>query len=245
MVKHLEIQISQALTDKDWKQLNAFKDKAERLISTKLASSEGGAIHGRISYQQAKGLWFEGTLPPEEQITELLMAFRFFYLQKEPTHLPKIINIIKKHTNQPEALELLKSYMKQWQNSLFANAMNISLNNKQITTSLLLDLWFNAHYFHTDEDKEKELKNLYDAFSKDFSKYMFLDSVYGATKIVYKLYNSMRGMLEEHSSQPAVWALLCDLCASVVNRFLLLTASYKILFSTQFLIILIYPQIHH
>ena len=199
MIRHVEIQISQAHTDKDWKQLNAFREKVERLISTKLASSEGGTIHGKIRYQQEKGMWFEGTLPQEEQIAELLMAFRFFYLQKEPTHFPKILNIIKRHTNQPEALEVLKGYGKQWQNSFFGNAMNISLNNKQITTSLLLDLWFNAHYFHTDEDKEEDLKSLKNVFSEDFSKFMLLDSVYGATKIVYKLFNSIRGMLEEHS----------------------------------------------
>lgn len=77
MVRHVEIQISQALTGKDWKQLNAFRDKVERLKSTKLASSKGDTIHGRIRYEQDKGMWFEGTLPPEEQITELLMAFRF------------------------------------------------------------------------------------------------------------------------------------------------------------------------
>ena len=192
MLKKIEVHISHAFSEAEWRQLQAFRDKASRLTSTKLASGgEGCSIHGKVRYEQDKGLWFEATLPSEEIISEFLMAFRFFYLQKEPTHFPRILNIIKRHTTQLEALEVLKGFGRQWESSLFGNAMNISFNNKQITTSLLLDLWFNAHYFHSDEKKELALDELKNAFSQDFAKFMLLDAVIEATKVVFKVFDGI------------------------------------------------------
>jgi hypothetical protein len=115
----------------------------KRLKATRLASE--GSISGKIQYERGKGLSFEAKLPPEEQIAEFLMALRFFYLQDEPTHFPKVLRLIGRQTkNSSDLKEALKSFRRQWEDSLFGKAFEIKLNDKRITTSLLLDLWFNA-----------------------------------------------------------------------------------------------------
>jgi hypothetical protein len=167
-----------------------------------MVSGDEGSIHGKVRYEQEKGLWFEATLPPEEQVAEFLMAFRFFYLQKESTHFPAVLGIIGKHTSQPEAREALKVFRRQWEHCLFGNTMNICLNDKPMTSSLLLDLWFNAHYFHSDVEKEMELTELKKAFSEDFAKFMLLDSAFEASKVVLKIYDGVRGLVDEHSKNP-------------------------------------------
>lgn len=205
MVKHIEIHISDSLSHGEWDVLRAFCDKAHRLISTKLVSDGDASIKGNVRYEKDKGMWFQASLPPEEQVAEFLMAFRFFYLQKEDTCFPKILSIVGRHTEQEEAREALKFFRKRWENSLFGNAMQLKLNGKQITTSSLLDIWFNAHYFHSDKDKVKELQVMKSLFSEDFAKYMLLDASYEASKIVLKFYQGLKDIVDDYfeKSQPA------------------------------------------
>ena len=198
MTKHVEVHISSLLTDEEWNILRLFCDKARRLGHTKLGSGQFGGIKGKIRYERDKGLWFESELPSEELIAEFLMGFRFFYLQKEPTHFPKVIGLIRKHANNEDARKALKVFSKQWNDCLFGKALNISYNDKQMTSSLLLDLWFNAHYFHQDAEKGTELNQLILGFSENFAKFMLMDATFEATKVVYRVFNGLRGVVDEH-----------------------------------------------
>ncbi|MBI4548388.1 MAG: hypothetical protein HY707_10430 [Ignavibacteriae bacterium] len=202
MVKHIQVHISEALSEEEWKILHAFYNKARFLTTTTLVSTGASSIDGKIRYEQDEGLRFEATLPPKEQIAEFLMAFRFFYLQREPTYFPKILKLIGKHAPQSEVQQALNGFRNQWQYSLFKNTIKIKLNGKPITSSVLLDLWFNAYYFHADEDKQLELQKLRESLSEDFTKYMLLDAVYEATKVILKVYYGLRGIVEEHFSNP-------------------------------------------
>jgi hypothetical protein len=202
MVPHVEVHIFTSLTDKEWKTLRVFCEKAKRLAQTKLMAGGESHIHGSIKFEAGKGLWFEATLPPEEQIAEFLMAFRFFYLQKEPTCYLKVLSLLGKHTAQNEAKQALKTFKNQWEGALFKKALQISLNNKPVTASVLMDLWFNAHYFHTDEAKGTELEKLTNTFSESFAKYMLLDGAYEATRLVFKVYDGVHGIVEAKFSNP-------------------------------------------
>lgn len=198
MTKHVDVHISSSLTENDWEFLRAFCIKAKRLAATKLVSGKESAIRGKIRYEQEQGLCFESQLPQEDQISEFLMAFRFFYLQKETTHFPKVLKLIGKHTKNPDAREAFKVFRAQWDNYLFGKAIEIKLNDKPVTSSLLIDLWFNAHYFHSDEEKEQKLNSLKETFSEGFAKYMLLDAAYQATKVVFKLHNGLKDIVDEH-----------------------------------------------
>jgi len=198
MAKHINVHISTSLSEDEWKVLRSFCEKAKRLATTKLISNGNASIRGKIRYEQNMGLWFESQMPPEEEITEFLVAFRFFYLQKEATHFPKILGLIGKHTNDLDARKALKLFGKQWKDNLFGKALNIKLNDISITSSLLIDLWLNAHYFHSDDKKEQELKRLKDFFSENFAKYMLLDATFEASKIVFKVFDGLQKIVDDH-----------------------------------------------
>lgn len=197
-MKYVELHISNQLTDDDWKVLKFFCDKARRLAATRIGSGQTEGISGNIRYEITKGLWFEAKIPAEELIAEFLMAFRFFYLEKEPTHFPRILGLIGKHTSDSDARKSLKVLGKQWNDSLFRKALNITYHGKPITSGLLLDLWFNAHYFHQDEEKERELKELIKGFSEEFGKYMLLDATFEASKVVFNVFDGLQGIVDEH-----------------------------------------------
>lgn len=200
MIREVQIPISHALGEAEWKLLSLFCEKVRRLLATKMVSGGVGAIRGHMKVTPETGMCFSASLPPEEQVAEFLMAFRFFYLQKEPTYFPGILGVIGRHASEQDARQALKSFGAQWKNSLFANAMQISVNERPITSSLLLDVWLNAHYFHSDEEKARQLQELHDIFSEPFAKYMLLDAAFEATKVVVKVYDGIKGMVDHHEN---------------------------------------------
>lgn len=194
----VEIPISHALSKDEWLVMSAFCSKVRRLIATKLVTSEASSITAKFRYEQELGMWFEATLPPEEQIAEYLMAFRFFYLQDEPTNFYKVLRIMGKHAQQPEVQLALKHLRMKWHNALFQSAINLSLNDSQITATRVLDLWFNAHYFHSDSIKTKALNELNEVFSEKFSKYMLLDATYNASRVVFTVHLGLQGIVDAY-----------------------------------------------
>lgn len=198
-MKKVTITISKTVTKDEWEILKAFCKKIERLLSIKLVS-DGYKMNAHMNFDKNKGTSYVVDIPPEEQISEFLMAFRFFYSQKEKTHFPKILRIIGKHADSDEGRKALKSCKKRWHDSLFGTLMQIKINEEPITAAMLLDLWFNAHYFHADEDKEINLVNLNTVFTEDFSKYMLLDSVLGSGDELIKVYQGINPLVHKHCS---------------------------------------------
>lgn len=198
MVKQVHVHLSSLLRKEDWETLRLFCDKARRLAATKLASAQTQEIRGRIGYGRENGLSFESELPAEEVISEFLMAFRFFYLQNEPTHFPKILGLISKHTQKEDVRKALKSFGKNWRDSLFGRTLNIRYNDSEVTSALLLDLWFNAYYFHQNQTKREELDQIIEIFSERFAKYMLLDSAITAAHEVFKIFEGVHEIVDKH-----------------------------------------------
>jgi hypothetical protein len=71
------------------------------------------------------------------------------------------------------------------------------INGVEITPTMLIDLWFNAHYFHSDELKEQNLTNLKNALSIDVCRFMLADAVYEASKAVIHLANALQAFAEK------------------------------------------------
>ncbi len=199
MTKNVRVHISNLLSDKEWGNLRLFCDKARRLAATKFVSGQTkGIIKGKFRYGNDTGWQMESEIPSEEIIAEFLMAFRFFYLKKEPTQFPKILGIIGKYTNNEDFRKSAKLLGNKWKDCLFGKTFTISLNDKEVTSSILLDLWFNAHYFHQDQGKKKELDKLIDGFSENFAKYMLLDAAFEGAKLVSKLFEGIHIMVDKH-----------------------------------------------
>jgi hypothetical protein len=196
MDTRVEVHISSSLSDEEWKILQVFCEKARRLTQVKLVMGRESNISGRIRIEAGSGLVFHAALPPEEQVAEFLLAFRFFYLQRERTSFLRVLSLLGKHSEQNDARQALRLLKRQWNQALFNDVLQISACNQMITASVLMDLWFNAHYFHADEEKGIKLERLASVLSEEFSKYMLLDAVYEATKLVFKVYESVRDIVE-------------------------------------------------
>ncbi len=196
-MKHAEIHISALLSDDEWKILRLFCQRASEMAECKVLENGGASVTGKIQYHKGTGLSFSQNLPPKEQISEFLMAFRFFYLQKEPTHFLSVLSLLSRHAEKEEAREVMKIVKRQWSDSLFSRSLHVKVNDTPLTSALLLDLWFNSHYFHSDAEKASQLEVLKETISEDFLRFMLLNSVLNACLPLFKVYDALRDLIDE------------------------------------------------
>jgi hypothetical protein len=190
--KHVVVHISTKLSPEEWDRIERFKARVKELIATEIVSAEGHGISANISYKHDQGLKFTAVLPKEDLLRSLFLTFRFFYLNDEPSNFFRVANILKRHAGDPDVKRFVDRLKQRWKDAVFGGAMGISVNDEKITADLLLDLWFNAHYFHSDKGKEQKLKILTDTLGADFCRYMLADAVYEASKAIFRLYDALR-----------------------------------------------------
>lgn len=73
-------------------------------------------------------------------------------------------------------------------------ALALKNNGEKLTAKKILDLWYNAEYSHSVEQKERELKELNQYLSFDLSKYMFVDVVVSLSYIVLEFFNVIKDL---------------------------------------------------
>lgn len=191
METRLTIHLKDSLTAQELSSIRLFLKKAKELHSTHLVSGGQSGVSLNVASKSGAPPRFQVVLPSEEYLRSFYMAFRFFYLDKEKSNFLKIANTIKRRTDN----ELLRQYIDRlrdmWSGALAAKTVRIELNGTQITPSLLMDLWFNAHYFHFDEEKEQKLSNLNRTLSMDVCRFMLADAVYNASRAVFLLADTL------------------------------------------------------
>lgn len=190
--KELKIQISHLFSDSDWRSINVFQRRAEDMFKVRLLSSPSRKISAKIDLNKNSGLSLNVILPEEDFLKEFFMAFRFFYLEKEPSNFNKIANIIANAAKNQGVNDFVRHIKKIWSGALTReNVFFVTLNREVITPKRLLDVWFNAHYFHSEQEKEEDLKALNRMLSTDLSKFLLVDSVYEAINAASMLYESI------------------------------------------------------
>ena len=69
--------------------------------------------------------------------------------------------------------------------------MFISFNNENLTANTLVDLWLNAHYFHSEQAKQQALDRLFAMMSPDFVKFLLINAVTECCKAILLLYDAL------------------------------------------------------
>ncbi|MBN8223991.1 MAG: hypothetical protein J0L89_04135 [Xanthomonadales bacterium] len=186
----VHVTIDPNIESNDLADLRLFHERVVSLANTALVKGNQSRIGASLSISRESGIVVRTTLPPEEQLAQFLMAFRFFYLKKEPTHFPRILNVVSKYADNSYR-EIAKTLKLQWKQSLFKNSATIRWNGQPLTAKQLIDLWFNAHYFHSDADKRTELARLNALMREDFCKFLLVDSTYNASDVVQRFHSGI------------------------------------------------------
>lgn len=192
--KHVEIHIMEHLSDDDLKKNRIFLKRAKEISKTKIVSAPQSNISMKINGKAGEPIKFSVILPEEELLRSFYMSFRFFYLQKEDANFLRLINILKRKAENDLAVKYLNQIRDQWTGALSRQQMQFRFNNTELTPNLLMDLWFNSHYFHDDDVKENKLGIMKTVLTNDVCRFLLVDAVYEATKAILKLAQTLKNI---------------------------------------------------
>ena len=185
LTEKLVTDIAQASTD-ELKQIRIFQSRAEKLLSNSLVLS-AFASSADLHIDNEFGPTFSFQLPPEESFESLLMRFRHFWHQKEPCNFFKIIKIIGHRV--PEARDCTDSLKIAWNKGLFRST-NIIIDNTELTSGKIIDIWLNSEFFHNDEAKKIELDRLIERIelnSPGFLRFLLVGSICECCNVIFDL----------------------------------------------------------
>lgn len=171
-MNEIQVPLPNTLTPEEWRCLAQFKRRASELRSAKMFST-GEVLRASVSVTEADGFKVTVTgLPDEDALRSLLVTFRLFFLNDEPTNFRRVVNILAKHTEH----EVLRAYLghlrERWKGALFRSAMFLHFDEGVVDAERILDVWLNAHYFHGDQEKEQALEALKVSLTPELIKYM-------------------------------------------------------------------------
>lgn len=156
--------MSQKLDEEIINKFKIFHQRAGDISRNKFLRS---GFSSKIIAEKDAPIKLENSFPEEDLLRSFSTLIRPFYNNDDPISFNHICNIIcSLDNNFPDSsIEQAKKVRKTW-NKLMQTKKGDSppsgivliSNNEQLTTSKLVDLYFNSDFFHTDLDKYKKLQ---------------------------------------------------------------------------------------
>jgi hypothetical protein len=138
-----------------------------------------------LSWKEGEDIVFETALPPEDDIAAFLLRMRPFVLAKERTNFHKVRNVLARYLTLPSARDYLDRLRDLYAGKFIP--MRIEIRNVSVTSDEAIDAWLNASEYHQDEDKEAELRVLYDSFSEESARVWFLTTMLHRASAIGKM----------------------------------------------------------
>lgn len=178
------VTLSTKLSVDEWRCIREFKRRVREIAENSLLKS-GYDLKANMSWKAGEDPSFTVTAtPPEEPFRSLLLTFRLFWANDEPSNFLRILNLLKRHIANADALDVLASLKTRWNQALFGGLMFMSFNGKELNANAVFDLWLNAHYFHSDPKKQEQLERLSKALSPEFVKFLLADAVAECCRVI-------------------------------------------------------------
>lgn len=179
--------------------LRLYVEQMERLTGTKVGSA-GNTYDLTIGWKEGEPLTIDTRLPDDEELAAFLLAFRPMYLEGEATNFYRVASIVYRVLESKDPQHPLKEEMAKARHHfgtvLDKPSARIVYNDEVITPRKMIDLWFNAFYFHKDLSKREDFERLRKGLGNLFQ-FFFMDAIFDLAKCVVWLGNVARRLLSE------------------------------------------------
>ncbi|MGB6369773.1 MAG: hypothetical protein WBF68_01895 [Atribacterota bacterium] len=179
------------LNENEWNKLDLFLRRFEQLERTRFYSNPKlKNIQYKIKGEKVdKGFQtrFEIKVPDEETIKSFLLSFRVFYMEGEHTNFYSICNLLYKKILDKKVRNDMVTIRSNYSKALNTSFIGINFLGKSYSPKDIVDLWFNAEYFHTDIEKVKELDKIVISPGKSLFFYLLIDAVITLTNQISML----------------------------------------------------------
>lgn len=149
--------MSQSLSDSHV--LELFLERAHQLLDRRLIRDRALEAEFNIHFELVGGsMQLSAERMDEEDLRSFMLALRLFTLQKEPTQLGKVFNLLHRLLPSGEWQEAAKKIRSDWNQSQRQNLVALQLpGQRTYEAEDLFRIMVNGYYFHSDEDARAEL----------------------------------------------------------------------------------------
>ncbi len=138
--------------------LERFYDQTEELSRLSIVKN-GIPCNLNINYDKEKGMAFNVTLPPEENILALLHKLRRFILNDEYASYNRVTGILGRKVNNPNIRATIKRQRKIYEGQEFRSQVRITSDGIVINSEEVLFTWLNSFEYHNDRLRRQKSKN--------------------------------------------------------------------------------------
>lgn len=171
--------------------LNLFLKRFDQLKRTRFFSDPHlRNIQYKIHGQRAEDgfrIGFSIKVPDEDTVKSFLLSFRVFYMEKEPTYFYSMCNLVYKNVPDLTVRGDIAAIREAYSRALTQGAINFSFQDKTYSPQEIIDLWFNAVYFHTDAEKVRELDLILNSPAQNLFYFLLVDTVVTLTNSITNL----------------------------------------------------------
>lgn len=187
--------MSISFTDEEINKLKVFLSRAQILRNRRLVKD--GLPKVAIETHVGRRLGHVTNFPDEEDFRSLLMDVRTFILKREPNNLKTICEILEGKLKNSEQRKQFMHIKKTYQTGLEETSI-FDFNDKPLADEEILDLWLNAKYFHTDQEKEKLFNEIINGsiFGEPHFKFVLITTAFFLTRCILDLSRIIDQVLE-------------------------------------------------
>ncbi|MEW6444484.1 MAG: hypothetical protein AB1479_00380 [Pseudomonadota bacterium] len=184
------------LTDDELRTFKLFREKTERLYRAMKGTKIPIAKY-TIERSSKKVVAFESRNPRFDEIELLAIKFRFFFAEKEPTYVFKVLNILSRCATDPWAKNYI-SRIRLWHREFLDQTDTSGKFGHPVSNEKIINLWFNSEIFHQDEEKSTQLNYVNEKIGVEASIYQLNIALRLCTTNVIAIYNTIHKTSKEH-----------------------------------------------
>lgn len=181
-MKHIFISVTVEPSKVNWNQIDLFRKRFTTLWKN-LKDLNLGLFHGNFS-KQPDGRYTGGfDLPNEYRLKGLYVDFRHFYLESEVTNVRKFANYLVSITDSIDYRQFIREEKNKLKSEFIENGW-FQFKGKPFTTRQLMDIWFNAEIFHSNQTKIVVMEAWAKVLASNTARSMLFMSVYDSILII-------------------------------------------------------------
>lgn len=167
-------------------QLHEVKSKNVNLPMSSFTLDEHGAVTA-----------YKNNVPEIEHILAIAVRFRLFFGNDEPTNFGKISNIIRRRATDEWAKNYIDNIRLLYSEAMKATDTSAPLGIN-VDNRLMMSLWFNSEFFHSDSKKRDQLKDINECIGERGSLFHLYLAIRRCSVEIDRLYTVVHRFEKDH-----------------------------------------------
>lgn len=170
----------------DWRHLYQYLEAVDAVAKTPIMKN-GFRVHMEVAMGKGTGHGITTRLPDMDAVRLLLHKLRPLILKDEPTSFVKMRKLVSERVGDESIRTLLKFYLELYDGRVSRSVVKIMVDGILLNSEEFLQTWLNAHEYHRDEDKQKEIAELDAAYPEEGSRAIWLSMLVDKCKAIRNL----------------------------------------------------------